>query len=368
MVMVHEIGHSLGLSHSSNKNAIMFPWYQEENRQLHEDDIMGIESLYGRREKYAKIPEYVLNKMSTATTTAKTTAKTTTTTASTKKSSTTKKPLKSIHTTTMIIPSIKKSIQEFSTNLCNIQIPNVMFIATAPTFPNYRLYIAYNTFLWKLDLNDMHIPLTPELITDYLPNELKSYNISHIFQNSVGDLITINNRMLYAVSFPNLNIQHSFKFPINIKTINALFQTNSGQTYLLYNNNSYIEFNETGDILNRGPTKDLFPGIPEDAKKQVVERRQQSNATSQPDPDMAFLQSVLLNMKAMDNRQKIRFKKGILNLAEEILYAQSVQKEGASINAQSKGSSMNLLATNSLMNTLPRDSLINILSRNSSSY
>lgn len=78
-----------------------------------------------------------------------------------------------------------------------------------------------------------------------------------------------------------------------------------------------------------------------EAKQQVVERRQQSNATSQPDPDMAFLQSVLPDMKAMDNRQKIRFKTGILNLAEEILYGQPVQKAGSSKIAQSKGSSLN---------------------------
>ncbi|CAH1106817.1 unnamed protein product [Psylliodes chrysocephalus] len=75
---------------------------------------------------------------------------------------------------------------------------------------------------------------------------------------------TISKQIVYVVTFPNLNIQHSFNLPIkNVKVINALFQTNSGQIYLLYNHNIYIEFNEPGEILNRERTRDLFPGIPE---------------------------------------------------------------------------------------------------------
>ncbi|PIK37483.1 putative matrix metalloproteinase-14-like [Apostichopus japonicus] len=48
-VAAHEIGHSLGLAHSNVLGAIMFPYYfnSQLNVQLHLDDIMGIESLYG---------------------------------------------------------------------------------------------------------------------------------------------------------------------------------------------------------------------------------------------------------------------------------------------------------------------------------
>ncbi|KAM6447278.1 stromelysin-1-like [Liasis olivaceus] len=49
-VAVHEFGHSLGLLHSQDPNAVMFPVYKdpEENQQtLSQDDIEGIQYLYG---------------------------------------------------------------------------------------------------------------------------------------------------------------------------------------------------------------------------------------------------------------------------------------------------------------------------------
>lgn len=49
-IAVHELGHSLGLGHSDVKGTIMWPSYRgyRPNLQLHEDDIAGIQALYGR--------------------------------------------------------------------------------------------------------------------------------------------------------------------------------------------------------------------------------------------------------------------------------------------------------------------------------
>lgn len=55
LVAAHELGHSLGLFHSNNKESLMYPVYRFSTSQAHfrlsQDDIEGIQSLYGEHEE-----------------------------------------------------------------------------------------------------------------------------------------------------------------------------------------------------------------------------------------------------------------------------------------------------------------------------
>jgi hypothetical protein len=46
-VAAHEIGHTLGLGHSRDRNSIMFASYRGPHRELGQDDVEGIQFLYG---------------------------------------------------------------------------------------------------------------------------------------------------------------------------------------------------------------------------------------------------------------------------------------------------------------------------------
>lgn len=47
-IATNAIGHSIGLEHSSVPSSVMYPWYTGKKTALSEDDIEGIQSLYGK--------------------------------------------------------------------------------------------------------------------------------------------------------------------------------------------------------------------------------------------------------------------------------------------------------------------------------
>ena len=56
-VAAHEIGHTLGLAHSSDPGALMYPSYDGPRRFLGDDDIAGIQELYGVASAPQPVPD-----------------------------------------------------------------------------------------------------------------------------------------------------------------------------------------------------------------------------------------------------------------------------------------------------------------------
>jgi predicted Zn-dependent protease len=55
---IHELGHALGLGHSSQNKSIMYAWYNPSIMQLSDDDTFAINDLYGVRPRYRFGPIY----------------------------------------------------------------------------------------------------------------------------------------------------------------------------------------------------------------------------------------------------------------------------------------------------------------------
>ena len=60
VVALHEIGHSIGLAHSTVLGAVMYPFYSSALTMLQADDVAGAQALYGPN--VVTLPEYIFIK------------------------------------------------------------------------------------------------------------------------------------------------------------------------------------------------------------------------------------------------------------------------------------------------------------------
>jgi hypothetical protein len=244
-VLLHEIGHTLGIEHSANNNSIMYAYYKGDIDKLTQDDMWAIQYLYGRPErlKYELIP-----------------------------------------TTTTVKPTVSKvwqsapevgvkdtvgnssSTHEPMVNLCDFNKEIDTFLIA-----NHHMYIFYKKYVWLVNLKDMTYDKEPKLIKDYLyflPDDFKE--VLHIYQRPSGDVLIVVKNLYYLIDFPSFNVKSGYNgqsienlgIPKG-KRIDAIFRTYSGKTYIFYDKVLYIEFDECFFRSKKnGLISELFAGIP----------------------------------------------------------------------------------------------------------
>nr|XP_022910803.1 matrilysin-like [Onthophagus taurus] len=144
LVLVHEIGHALGLDHNNEFDSIMFPSYgflHIENFTLSQNDIHAIQKIYGNSTYTHKV---------STTTTSKPTPKIETTT---------------LKSTSKIETTSHETIAPFTlSHICDIDDKFSGFLIYKKI-----IYILYKQWVWSIDLKSkMPVRSTPINIIDWL--------------------------------------------------------------------------------------------------------------------------------------------------------------------------------------------------------
>lgn len=219
-VLIHEIGHALGLQHSDDESSAMFALYSGDSlRDLSPDDEIAIQYLYG--------PPL---------------------------------PTKTVELSPMDEPTFKNMD---SPDLCNLNDINTFLIL------NQRMYIAHKNWIWTMNNGDNKYD-KPVALTDLfmsIPSDFQ--NITAVYQRPSGEIVLVIKNQLYMYNFPSLTLVSGYPIPVyslglpqNVK-IHAIVNTYSGRTFVFYDDMYYIELDECKFYTkDRGLISKAFPGVP----------------------------------------------------------------------------------------------------------
>ncbi|XP_053679743.1 matrix metalloproteinase-2 [Anopheles nili] len=295
-VAVHEFGHSLGLGHSSQQDAIMFPWHHISYRgkdTIPEDDRLGIQSIYGARKKiYGKNPERHTPTTTTTTTTTTpappqrpatrpyypvknttghpweglhphgrpyTTRRTTTTLAPTRhrphhhphhRTTTTETPTS---TTTRRMYHSRPSLAH--PNPCNTSFDAITLIRN-------ELFIFKDRWLWRLNENDLQRPTPFEIHRMFFGLPADFERIDTVYENKHQKIIFFIGKQYYVFNSQYLEPGYpkpltDLGLPDSIDRIDAaLVWSHNNRTYL-YSGRLYWRFDEDTNRVELDYPRDM---------------------------------------------------------------------------------------------------------------
>ncbi|XP_049800011.1 stromelysin-1-like [Schistocerca nitens] len=168
-VLVHEICHTLGIPHSAENTSIMYPLYNSFNIELSKDDILVVQSLYGKPVVGDDDEEDVET------------------------------------------DDEEKDLD--SPELCKLsnKIKNFLIV-------DQVLYIYYEKWVWIMDLDNLDVRTKPQLISDWLTFLPKGFkNITAAYQRPSGDVILFIDNKLYIMEIPSFRLK--FGYPTSLTSL-----------------------------------------------------------------------------------------------------------------------------------------------------
>ncbi|XP_011883583.1 PREDICTED: matrix metalloproteinase-18-like [Vollenhovia emeryi] len=226
-VLTHEIGHALGLDHSTNNASITYAFAPVGPRPvaLSNEDIISIQNLYGAKNtdvspKTNPIP-----------------------------------PLPP--------PPPPQPTPNAPPDLCALKRVDAILLL------EIRMYVAYGKHIWAIDI-DGKTYNEPMLLSNYMPFIHSNFTrISAAYQTPSDHLILFVDDRIYKVNYPDFTLVSTwprtfreFGIPMNAK-INAAVNTNKGKSYVVYDGYLVGEIDDCSDSISKYHTiESILPDIP----------------------------------------------------------------------------------------------------------